>query len=692
MYNAAAGDAAPVGYFQRSDDELVTYLQRCFREAWDGITPSRPKRETDWKFYAGDQWDQADLNLARTQKRPALTLNMLLSIISAVEGEERTNRQELKYYGEGGEDDAAAYGLNRLLKWVFDGCGGEFSLSQGFRSCLICGEGWVVPDMDFFDDPEGILKVLQVPDDEMFDDPVSTSPTSEDSRYCHRVRYMTEEEGNARFPGGSGTVPQRPGFREAVYAAHTLGDTISETDGAGFRDIYSDPSNQKSLKTYDAKRKLWAVTETWWYQIEPGWVVVGDDGLLDEMGDDEFAQLKADREQQQQAALQQVMAGQATFAQPPQPMAPPPPVAGPNVAVPAGGPIAPPPTDAPGAPMMAMPVIPSIQMPPPLQAQQRPIKRFYMAFWCGGALLDKQPSMLKDVKRIPYVPIRGLWDKVLAEWFGLIRSLIDAQRQHNTEQSSIVMLTQLMPKQAWYGPKGSFHNKADWAAKIAQPGAMLEYNKSQGKPEPIPVPTIPRHIIDMAFTRPQTMREISGVNVEMTGQRVASDPGVVMEMRQKAARTVLAPIFDNYRMSKKALGKVLLGYMQTYISRGRRMRVFGPQGASYVEMTEQMQLGKYDVMVEETNSTINDRIATLNVLQTTLPQLAKAGVPVPPSIIDLLPMEPHIRDDWKRLMEWHMQTTGQLPPPGWQPGMPIPTLAPPGATPPQGTPPVAPAQ
>lgn len=662
---AERAESMPVGPYQRADDQLLDYLRMCFREAWDGITTQRPKREKDWKFYAGDQWEEADLALAKRQKRPALTLNMMLSIISAVEGEERTNRQELKFYGTGKEDDKAAWSLNRILKWVMEGCGGEFALSRAFRAMLVAGEGWVVPDIDYFSDPEGLLKLIHVVDTEMFDDPIGSDPASDDSRYCHRVRYMTEEEGEARFPARPSPDPANPaaafpGFRIAVRGAEVMGDSISETDGSGYRDVYSTPGDQKSLKTYDAKRKLWAVTETWWHQIEPGWVVVDDTtGLLVEMSDEEFEVAKATRQQEQQVALKSVMSGQATFAPP----------AAPPEAVAAG--LAPPPT------------IPTVQMPKPLQAQRRSIKRFYYAFWCNGAVLQKMPSPLPELKRIPYVPIRGLWDEVLHEWFGIIRPLIDTQRQHNIEQTTIVMLTQLMPKQAWYGPKGSFHNKTDWQTKIAQPGAMLEYNKTQGKPEPIPVAAIPRHIIDMAFTRPQTMREISGVNVELTGQRQASDPGVVMEMRQKAAKTVLAPLFDNYRQSKKALGMVLLAYMQRYISPGRRLRVLGPEGAQDVQMTEQMQLGRYDVTVEETNSTVNDRMATLGVLQTTLPQMAKSGVPIPPSVIDLLPMQPHIRDEWKRMMEWQLQISGQAPPPGWQPGMPVtPAVPMPAETPP----------
>jgi hypothetical protein len=70
----------------------------------------------------------------KRQKRPRLTLNMLLTILAAVEGEERTNRQEIKTFGEGQEDDGASYGLNRLIKWVNNQCGGEFQLSQLFRA------------------------------------------------------------------------------------------------------------------------------------------------------------------------------------------------------------------------------------------------------------------------------------------------------------------------------------------------------------------------------------------------------------------------------------------------------------------------------------------------------------------------------------------------------------------------------
>ncbi len=343
--------------------------------------------------------------------------------------------------------------------------------------------------------------------------------------------------------------------------------------------------------------------------------------------------------------------------------------------------------------MMLPPKPPIAPMPPPIDAVQRPIKRLYQAFTCYETLLSKDESQLPLVKRVPYVPFRAMYDNKDKCWYGLLRSLLDLQKQHNVEQSAMIQLVQLMPKSSWMGPKGTFHNRRDWEQKLATPGAMLEYNGRIGKPEQIKPDAIPRHLVEMAMSRPQAMREVSGVNVELTGARVGSDPGVVMEQRTKAALTVLAPLFDNFREAKKSIGMILLAYIQRFVTPGRRIRVIGdkPGDMQVIEMTLDMSVGRYDVTVEETNASVNDRTAALNILQTTLPMMLKSGMPMPPEIIDLLPIEPAIRDAMKRQMAWTMAIQGQLPPPNWKPGDPVPMpMPPPGMAPPGAPPPGAP--
>jgi hypothetical protein len=640
----------PLGIFQLADDEMVKRLRKWLKESIDHHSKRRDARKKEWGALANDQWEETDRTRMAGQKRTTLTLNLLQTMLAAVEGEERTNRQEIKFYGEEEGDDLSAAAWGRILKWVMDQCGGEFALSDMFRSGTGVGEGWIVPDVDFFEDPEGKIKLCFVDEDEMYIDPLSVDPTGSDARFQFRAQMKEEDEIEARWAGKL----------EAIRLKMLDEEPGHETDGKGYPDIYLTPNDTKGAKVYDSKASQWMIVEGWWTQIEPGVVVLNEQtGDLDEVSPEDFETMKADRSTAQKAWLFTKMNPQSSMVQDPTQMSP----LNPSGMVPQDpGPI-----------------------PPPLQSKERPLRKFYQAFFCGDVLLEKRCCEIKNLRRYPYVRFGAIFDKIKREWYGLLLLAMDIQKQHNVEQSAIIQLIQQLPQASWMGPKGSYHNKNEWEAKLAQPGKLLEYNASRGKPEQIVTPAVPRHLVDLAMGRPAQLREITGINTEMTGQRTP-DAGVVMEMRKKAATTVLAPIFDNYRRAKLEVGKVLLCYMQTYIKPGRRLRIIGDGKAGWVEATLEMTEGRFDLKVEETNASINDRMETLTVMQTTLPQMLSTGMPIPPSFVDLLPMNPDIRDEWKRLISWQLTKTGALPPPDWQPGMPMPMPAPvdPSMIPPDG--------
>lgn len=654
-------DDGRIGLAQQDPATIAKQILTWWKESADKSKIRRQNRVAAHKMLDGDQWEQDDRERMKKQRRPALTFNLLLSIISAVEGQEQNNRQEMKYYGTGQDDDVAAERWNKLLKWVMEGNEGDFELSRQFKEMLVSGEGWIVPEVDYLDDPEGALRLVFVDNDEMFDDPLSTHPVGTDARYRMRVKMLTTDEGEGMWPGQF----------EAAIKADCQHNDVSETDGKGYPDIYLAPQTDSAtggVKRHNAEDKTWAVVQCWWWQIEDGWVVKNPvTGILEETSDEDFEAMKAARAEEQRNILSQVIQGQATLA----PAGAPPPapelVPGPD-----------------GMPM-AMPAMPQVSMPPAIEAQKRKVKRVYEAFTVYDTVLEHGP-LKEKLKIFPAVPLRGIRRKSKGDWVGILDSIMDAQKQHNVEQSAMVQLVQLMPKSSWMGPKGSFHNKADWEAGVAQPGKMLEYNAQRGKPEPIQPPAIPRHLMELSSSRPASMREISGVNVELTGQRQGSDAGVVMEQRAQAAQTVLAPLFQNARRTKKVVGKVLHAFMKANLSTGRQIRILGPQGAELVTVDQDMLDGTYDLAVDETSSSVNDRTATLNIMQTTLPQLMKSEVPLPPSFVDMLPVPAQIREEWKNMIYWQLGQTGALPPPGWKAGMPIPT---PGMPAP-GAPPVPP--
>jgi hypothetical protein len=621
-----------------ADNELVATVRKWYMEDLRAQKEERDNRKLDWRMWAGDQYEDEVRKRAKAENRPLLTLNYILPTICAIEGEERSNRQQIKVYGfDDANDDKGAYAFNLLIRGVMNENNGEYGVSGAFRHASICGTGWLHPDVDYWADPEGMIVVRHVDEDEIVNDCMDRSPDASESRRLTRQRWLAEDQIEAMFPGGVDKIENYAQGGDPS-ADETVG--IRESDGRGYRDIYMEPG-KTDTKVYDCTRKEWLVLEHWWYEIEPGMAARNlQSGELEELTLDEAAAIKNKEQQDKADWLANVMAGtQSAIVMPPQPT----------------------------------PMTP------------RPIRCYYQAFSCGGVMLYKGKSLIPEARRIPYVPIYGYYDKVKRQRFGVVRNIADVQRQTNVEQSAIVHMVQLAPKAGWMAPRGAFHDKQKWMSSAARPGAMLEFNAQKGKPEPIPQPQLPRQLVELAMSRMQQMKAISGVNTEMTGERVAGDAGVAMEMRKKAAMTILATLFDNLRLAKKVLGKLLIVYIQAFMPMGRRIRVLGPNDAPmYAAFTQDLQFARFDAAVDETEATVNDRIQTLTLLQTVLPTLIDAGIPIPPGLIDLFPIPPHVRDEWKAML-----MPGQAP----NPATPVPgPTGPEGPPGPPGAPAAAPAQ
>jgi hypothetical protein len=607
-------------------------------QAADKEKEPREQEEEDQAFYSGHQWSKEQISARAAAKTPTLTVNYCLPIVNAVVGEERLNRQAINVYGRDTTDDNGGHVFTEIIRWVMYGTNGEYSVSKAFRSSCISGRGWLEVKVNWLDDPEGKIEVREVPRKEIFLDPTSKEEDISDARFLVREKWLTEDEIEAMWPDKA----------ESITLAKALNQNSA---GNNVENTYRQDAYKLGDKSWFRQDGTFQILEAWHYEIVPGAVVLNEQtGQLEEMDTDELAKVEQARQLEiQQAEQQNQMAMVMHMASPQM------------------------------DPMTGAPVMPQLApVPGPVQAKKRPIKRYFYGFTCGDIVLERGPSPHKFLRRFPYVPVFGMWDEEKECWFGLVRAIKDPQRQHNVEQSAILQWTQTMPKGGWMAPKGGFVDRLRWEQRSSQAGFIGEYNPARGKPEPIRPPTLPRHVIELAPTRLQNMRDISGVNVDLMGNAVKDTPGVVMEMRRKQALTVLQILFDNLRLSRRILGEVLIAFIQQYIADGRRLRIVGQPNAGYVMATADLQFGKYDAIVEDSPESPNDKMATMYILQTTLPMLMKAGIPIPPSFVDLLPISPHIRDEWKALIQSMM---------GGPVGGPPPTGAPNGAPPPEAGPP-----
>src|SRR5689334_15865313 len=72
-------------------------------------------------FFAGFQWAAEDLSLLKSQRRPALTINKIISTISNVMGEQIYNRSEITFKPRNeGASDEVADALTKVFMQISD--------------------------------------------------------------------------------------------------------------------------------------------------------------------------------------------------------------------------------------------------------------------------------------------------------------------------------------------------------------------------------------------------------------------------------------------------------------------------------------------------------------------------------------------------------------------------------------------
>src|SRR6266478_1891273 len=180
--------------FLKGADELDSdALLLRFRDWWKQDFPRckewHAQAIEDFKFRAGDQWDDEDREIMEdAQKRACLEFNQIDPVIDAVTGSEITNRQEVRYIprqiGAAPQNEV----LTEAARWFRDECEAEFEESAAFADAATCGMGWTETRLDYEMNPDGDPKVERVDPIEMVWDGNAKQGNLIDARRIFRVK------------------------------------------------------------------------------------------------------------------------------------------------------------------------------------------------------------------------------------------------------------------------------------------------------------------------------------------------------------------------------------------------------------------------------------------------------------------------------------------------------------------------
>lgn len=557
-------------------DETDTFekLKCWFKESQDATDAWRKLAEEDFDFVAGEQYTEEEKRLLKDQLRPIVVFNRIDPVISAVQGTELQNRQEISYSPRDMGDVKVNEVLSSTSEWMGQQCNAEFAQSDAFGDVTICGMGWLEGNMDYMDEPDGMYIENRIDPLEMYWDTASTKKNLSDARFIFRVKSMPKDEAKENYPEAD------EGILHAAWA------DVEEREAAGKTPNPKDSYTGKNAE--DSERKMVTIVEAQWWEKETYYTLLDPaDGQQKEVGLDEFKIIKKRLEELKQPAPKNV---------------------------------------------------------------KRQRKVYWQAF-IGSEIIEMNRI---DCGMFKYVAMTGKRDRNRNVYYGLVRGMKDPQRWANkwlsqtmhiinsNAKGSPLVETSAVPSVRKFEEDWGNPSKPTWLNDGAIAGNKIQQRQA------ITYPAGLDKLMEFAIA---SIRDASGVNLELLGLADRDQAGVLENTRKQAGLTILAFLFDALRLARKEIGKLRLYYIQNFMSDGRLVRVVGKQMEQYVPLTRDQTAGKYDVIVDESPTSPNQKEQVFSVLMQILPGLMKSGVPVPPNILDYLPLPSSMTEEWKKYIE-----------------------------------------
>ncbi len=254
-------------------------------------------------------------------------------------------------------------------------------------------------------------------------------------------------------------------------------------------------------------------------------------------------------------------------------------------------------------------------------------REWFQAFLGKSTFLDRnQPNK----NGCTFNVITGMWDRKEKQWYGLLRSMRDPQKYANKWLSQLLHILNTNAKGGVMVEDGAVKDIAQfeesWSAADGvtwlESGALAA-GRIQEKPK-AQMPAAFMALTEFAVT---SIRDASGVNMELLGLRDANQPGVLEYQRRQSAMTTLARFFDNLRFYRKRQGETILHFLRSYIApRGQLVRLVKEGQEQYVPLAMDDETRRYDVIVDDAPQAPNEKEKSWTVIQAMLPLLQNADM------------------------------------------------------------------
>lgn len=287
---------------------------------------------------------------------------------------------------------------------------------------------------------------------------------------------------------------------------------------------------------------------------------------------------------------------------------------------------------------------------------------YYRAYFNGDTLLEVGPSPCQH--GFLYNPVTGKRDRNEHTWYGLTRVMKDPQRWANKWLSQILHIVNTNAKGGLLAEVNAFVDPVKAQEEWSSPDSITwlrEGALTSKKVQEKAMANYPSGLDKLMNFALASLPMVTGINLEALGLANREQAGVLESQRKQAAYGLLSPLFNSLRQYRKMQGRVLGHMINDYIADGRMIRIGGPEAQQYAQLMHAPGFLEYDVIVDQSPNAPDVKEQTWEALENLVPALIKAGMAVPPDVLDYAPIPTALATSWKSFIQQSQQQQGVSP-------------------------------
>lgn len=283
----------------------------------------------------------------------------------------------------------------------------------------------------------------------------------------------------------------------------------------------------------------------------------------------------------------------------------------------------------------------------------------------GSEILGEPDNPLVPIGQLGWECITAYYDKGQGIFYGVVRPAKDPQRWANKFFSQVMHILNSQAKGGILAERGAFDDDRQAEESLAKADTItwLKHGAvGQQAIMPKPSAVFPAGFFQLFNESKEAISQVTGLSPEFIGTREVNQAGILEAQRRQSSLNLLAGIFDSLKKYRKRQGKIILYLIQNYLSDGRLVKIVGEDRAQYVPLTRENIVNvEYDIIVDDSPTSPNEKERTFSVLKELMPQLQAILPPQAATfVLDYVPLPATLVGRFKTIIEQNEQQQQQM--------------------------------